>query len=861
MGNMPNLGSLLHSVSPLADESKQFPGMSNMMPHSHFNNPYTVGTPLGRTNEFENPMQQQPLDEPNIEVEVDTDTIKSNNSGPEIAHPTPRGHRHNVSETLQKGVEREYQLENAGLAEEQRIEDDLMNSRWAAPGEQSMDQHSFFPSESMNQSNRLQQHIFDEQQAHKENRLDEASDLETNPSIKDSRSPVDNYHHKAKHSTGSAFIPGHKSASSISKLNVTAKAFDPSMPSFSPTTFSFMPTNNFQPTFGGFSPRPAFPYTQNIPQSASHSAHSSGFNVAAPAFAPVPKPQEPLSPPSNFKFSSATFNVAAPVFNPGASFTLPSAEKPSPSSNRTKIFDNFDPSAIIPPAKASKAIPIVRPGENEENEPNNDQMEGRFGAQGREKRARRVESQGGEHSDAQELMFAMSPAAADSKRAAALVEDSDDVPADIAENRKRTEDEIIETILSAHGDESELEEGEIREDDTTVAKPFEFRNSEDAAAFSNAHPSVLGNEGVTHDQEKVEPEPAHPEPEVAGDENGSLDQEEQDTIVEDGDEGQESPVEEVSIEHKSSVLQPTAKPFEFVPSEPPARAVSPVVSPVQTPVSPPPKKQGLYASRYAVSEPDSPEPARKQSALTAGLKAAEQIDEPAAERVNSSDEEEIDAVMKQLNDGDSSVGVERLGTPPQPAHQETLDDAAPQLAPSNIARSNAPSPSLQGEQWQPQTAQKPTTEHMLPPPTLLAQRSPALNAQSPIRQLNTQPQDHISDWDDAISSGEDGELRQRPPFFETRVNNMVQTSIGDHLAPIERTLNMVLQSVAQNQPKALSARVEHSDADDEDDEEEGRHRSRSPWNKRDKLAERMKSTISEAVAAALATNNKPVEQE
>ncbi|KAF3480181.1 myosin class II heavy chain [Arthroderma uncinatum] len=870
MGNMPNLGSLLHSVSPLADESKQFPGMASMMGHSHFNNPYTVGTPLGRANEFENPMQQQPLplDESNMDMEADDDTIQSNNSGPEIAHPTPRGHRHNVSETLQKGVEREYQLENHGVDNGQRVEDDLMNSRWAAPGEQPMGQHSFFQSESINQSNRLQQHIFDEEQAHKGARHDEASDLETNPSIKDSRSPANDYHqgnnHEAKHSTGSAFIPGHKSTSSISKLNVAAKAFDPSIASFSSNNFSFMPNNNFQPSFGGFDPRPALP--PSVPQSISHSAHSSGFNVAAPAFAPVPKPQQPVSTPSNFKFSSATFNVAAPVFSPGASFNLPTTQKPSPSSTRTKIFDNFDPSAIIPPAKASKAIPIVRPGENENNEPSNDQMEGdasgRFGAQGREKRVRRVESQGGEHSDAQELMFAMSPAAADSKRTAAVVEDSD-VPTEIAENRKRTEDKIIETILSAPEESEELEEGEIREDNTTVAKPFEFKNSQDAADFSNAHPSVLGDDGVIHDREKVESEPAQG-PEAAVEEDGSVDQEEQDTIVEDGDQDdQESTVEEVTIEHKSSVLKPTAKPFEFVPSEPPVRSISPVVSPVQTPVSPPPKKQGLYASRYAVSV--SPEPTEKKSALTAGLKATGQAEQPPAENPNSSDEEEIDAVMKQLNDGDSNVGVERLGTPPpQPVFHDNLNDAVPQLAPSYASRSNAPSPSLRAEPWQPEFVQKETIDHMLPPSALLAQRSPALDAQSPIRQLNTQPQDHISDWDDAISSGEDEELRQRAPFFETHVKDIVQTSIGEHLAPVERILSGIQQSITlmgtQNLPqphKSLSARVEHSDADDEDDEEEGGHRSRSPWNKRDKLAEKIKSIVTDALAA----HHQPVQQE
>ncbi|EZF29695.1 hypothetical protein H101_06646, partial [Trichophyton interdigitale H6] len=860
IGNMPNLGSLLHSVSPILDESKQYPGMASMLPHSHFHNPYGVSTPQARMNEYENTMHHQPMDEPTVEMEEEADTtLQSIHSGPEIAHPTPRGHRHNVSETLQKGVERDYQMENPVLEDEPRVEDNLMNSRWAAPEQPMGQQHAYFPSESISQSSRLQQHIFNEQQAHKSHIEEEASDLETNPSIKDVRSPGDDYHtHQAKQSTGSTFIPGHKSTSSISKLNVAAKAFDPSISSFSPTNFSFMSNNTFQPTFSSFHPQPAF--NQDVPQSVSHSAHSSGFNVEAPAFAPIQKPQEPISTPSNFKFSSATFNVAAPVFNPGTSFTLPSSEqKPSPSGPRTKIFDNFDPAAIVPPTKASKAIPIVRPGDRtESNDQPDGDASGRFGAQGREKRARRVESHGGDHSDTtRELMFTMSPAAAaDSKRTATLVEDSDEVPPEIAANRKRTEEEIIETILSAHDDDlEEVEEGEIVEDKDDI-KQFEFKNKEDAAAFNAAHPSILADKKIVDDQENLESQPAQPE--VGADKEAAVDQEEQDTIVEgDDQEEHESPAENVADQPKTSVLKPTAKPFEFISSKPPVlKPISPVASPLQTPISKP-KKQGLYASRYAVSEPDSPEPVKNESALTASLKAAEQAEEvekdekPTAQGVNSSDEDEIDAVMQQLNDGDSSVGVERRESPSKPVFQaSSANNSASNLAQSQVSRSDAPSPCLLDEPpFEQESPEVPTYERTQPPSAPLVQRKAVVGGPPSIRQLNTQPQDHISDWDDAILSGDDLELRQRAPFFETHVKDIVRASMGDHLAPIERSLSAIQLSISQNPSyKPRSARVEHSDADDEDDEDDGDHRPRSPRNKHDKLAVRIKAIVSEALA-------------
>lgn len=216
---------------------------------------------------------------------------------PEVAAPTPRGHRHNISETLEREIrEAEYHLET-------QMEREL-----------------------------------DEEEAHEQNVAEEkkvaAKPLpETHiqpPTLPQSLAP-NKLLDRAK---------GHKS-----KLSVAAPEFK-----FNPSTsFTFTsPGTDSQPKASN----PLQPLSANINRPPGHSRKpSSGpnnYNVTAPVFQPT------LSmPTSDFSFS-------APTFQPGAG-AFSYAPPPPVSTMQSSIFGDFQIPEVVKPAPRSKAVAIVKP--------------------------------------------------------------------------------------------------------------------------------------------------------------------------------------------------------------------------------------------------------------------------------------------------------------------------------------------------------------------------------------------------------------------------------------------------------------------------------------------------------------------
>ncbi|KAK2782015.1 hypothetical protein FQN52_001239 [Onygenales sp. PD_12] len=875
--NLPNLNSLLPPVSPLtSDDAKQFPGTANLL--SNFNSGPLPTQSQQSQQEDSSQLISPLLDGSTIEIEADSDTIDS--SGPEIAHPTPRGHRHNVSETLQKGVESaEYHLEDSirrQLEEDDKQPtDDLMKSRWAVDDS----------TVGNNASKTLpQQRLFceqDEEEDEGDLPLD-GSDIDTNPSLSGSFSQgqfgdsAATSQHQVKASE-SSFTPRHRSRTSVSTLNVEAKEFDPSG-AFASNTFSFT-GNSFQPA------STSFPTTNSIfsPNMSTHSAaSSSGFNVTAPAFAPgSASKRDSISSNtnSNFKFSATSFNIDAPVFNPGRNFTSePAAFSGSDAAAATppksKIFSGFDSSSlIVKPARRSKAIPIVRPDENAQKPANErehvEDESGRIGRGfGREKRARR----GGSDGDMEAVFAVPGNALAENAESASL-----NVPAPTAsspsadgkenavpEEKVELEKEVeVQTAPAAVVEETTIAStattpvAAAPENLTPISKdtpvsqtaewsPYEFKNGFEAAAFNASFPL---SPGVYRVQQQAR-----------------TDAKEQDASV-------PTPAKEEAAEKpKSSVLKPTAPAFEFKPAIQ-AVAPAPVSAPAPAP-APPKKASGLEASRYAVSSPPSSPPvayrfSQASPAAPESVNPEEEETLPLSEvEANSSedadhdslDAQEIDAVMRVLNDK-PELGIERYTTP-QPQLQGI--SGAPHLAPSYTVRSNAPSPSVQGTQRLLADLPRLNSDfdgHMMASPQRSVLTGGA-SSLSPIRHLNNPDHDeHISDWDDAISSGEDIKLQHRSRFFDRHVNEIVGGILENRLDPLERTLSVIQQSIgllasrsvsqARSQQRGgLSAEVEDSDADDEDEEEDEmlRYRSRSPLNRRDRRVDKIKSAVLEALA-------------
>ncbi|KAJ5724377.1 hypothetical protein N7493_006105 [Penicillium malachiteum] len=798
-----NFSSMLSPVSPMHEQGVFHPGFNNEKD--------AFDDRFGTVNHEDGP----PFPTPQTPV---NDPSHFHASNVEIAHPTPRGHGHNLSETIERGLDNmahpEYHLNHPDHHIEEAEHDaghlnanhaSLLNSQWALgengshhqvnshaqqPHPFSQNHHSFYP----------------EHYAHEG--AHEGSDFDTNPSITgtpQTRGAIPNQGswHETKPSTGS--FRGHHSKLSTSSFNVEAKEFDPTASFGSPAApfannaFKFGEMN--QPGFG-FTPGASFGSgTMNGP--VHHNANQESK--------------------SSFKFSAASFNVEAPVFNPSASLNSNASSQPSES--RTKIFGDIDIAEISKPAKKNKAIPIVRPDENEMQEENNDNQlydtEGRPVPTDRHKRARK----GVGHSDG-EARYSISthplgesgnaqasnnlPSAAEGKENA--------FPGDSAESKR------IERLGTPHSEADTWTLFDVQREGGGVAR---------SNTASPAH----------HQQEPIEESTLE----------NSLHEEERPA----GHSSQES-------KDKNTMLSATAKPFEFKPavsSFTPTRVdPSSFAEKKAEPKSVEKQQTGLMASRFATETPVKSQPPLHQSRRSEELTAEQKLEFYRESAEDSPDDDELNAIMDALNESGSDVGIERQVTPLPSRHISDSVGGPTKERPFGSAegRSEAPSPSPGGGQrtYKLEIPKLGSDIDAQSNATFSPQKSLISRIHSPVRQLITE-NDHVSDWDDMISSGEDEKFFNRNRFFDRRINDLVGSAIDDRLGPMERALAVIQTSVAsiasgtasRRVLRSTSAELEDSDADDEDDGEEHEDpvRERSPHHMRDRKLEMLKNVVMEAL--------------
>ncbi|KXG46878.1 uncharacterized protein PGRI_036240 [Penicillium griseofulvum] len=842
-GAMGNFSSMLSPVSPLHDQGSFHAGIKDKGVFDA---------------QFGHGMHQEglPYQTPQTPVNGHPDHFHASNV--ELAQPTPRGHGHNLSETLQRGLDQmthtDYHLEDSI---DRQLEDDyrdgnnptglnasMLKSRWGLPENEHHPPHSFA------QHQLPHQFYGDQYQQHNGN---DASDLDTNPSVAGTPQTRQGPWHEAQ-TSGHSYRPGHQEQLSITSLNVAAKEFDP--------TASF----NSQPV----------PFGNDPFQFGGLGEQGFGF-VPPPAFTPGSSMNGPMGPKQNhnangsgaFKFSAASFNVDAPVFNPNASVNLssnPTSEQPPAS--RTKIFGDIDISEITTPDKKSKAIPIVRPDEVEEENNKKEQAveddtSGRPVPTDRHKRARR----GVGHAEG-EARYSISTnplgEAGNAQASSALHA--------VAEGK--------ENAMPKENNPTERTGTPVSEADTWTLFDVK-REAEDGSQAGSPIRAMASKDIVIEEREPREP--------AVGD-NTSV------TVsksVEHAPHGSKSSI-------KSTRLSANAQPFEFKPAvtefvpttvqpssfaEPkPLEAngtdKQPIGTPVKSPAGSKPIKAGLMASRFAAASPPkttiSPDhraelEANTPSRVETGFltRKSKHYDDPWDSESDSPNDEELNAVMQQLNDDDADVGIERQmtpyhmihATPFQPRHDHLTESMGgptkEQRFGSAEARSEAPSPSPGGV---------PKTYKLSIPKlgsdidgnsnaTFSPQKSLISRLQSPVRHLITE-NDHVSDWDDMISAGEDEKFMNRNRFFDRRINDLVGSAIDERLGPMERALAVIQQSVASIATdtasrkvfRSTSAEMEDSDADDEDDDgEEALVRERSPHNMRERKLEMLKNVVMEAL--------------
>lgn len=109
----------------------------------------------------------------------------------------------------------------------------------------------------------------------------------------------------------------------------------------------------------------------------------------------------------------------------------------------------------------------------------------------------------------------------------------------------------------------------------------------------------------------------------------------------------------------------------------------------------------------------------------------------------------------------------------------------------------------------------------------------------------------ISEWDKAFSSSNEARIRGRKGFFDARVNDVVGNVLQERLAPLERTLlaiqesvvTMSKQSSCQAERPRSSDNADTSDADDEEDVESNQSRAKSPVRLRN--SDKLKALIAQ----------------
>ena len=712
-GNMPNLSSILSSASALNSRSYTFPQADDSF-EGQFD-------PAGI--DGEDPSLQSPPSFSENEPQVPAPPSGFHNV--ELAHPTPRGHGYNLSETLQKGLDEAQQQGESSGNNNLESAIGLMSSRWAVPDYDS-DHHRRSHGSGFPQSDQRLDFFHDKSTSdnHGENSLLETTDIGINSSL--SGTPRRSWRTMAR--TAGSQGGKHQSRLSVSSLNVEAKEFNP-------VDFSFQPSG-----------------LQGLrPAEMSMSTFSSAHNPSASVSRPLKEQNMPRQ--GTFKFSSASFNVDAPVFNPSSSFN--STDTGGEGASRIKIFDNIDLSQLSRPSKKSSAIPIVRPDDAghvslERGHPGkrNDQED----PSGRHKRTRRDEG--------------------DTKL---------NMPVSM----------LVET--------SNLSQASPGSNNTSLP------SAEDK---ENRAPTVVPS-GSAADENEI-PMPVH---------SGRQTKRFQ------------------SLASKSSTWLSEQQQQQQATT---ARRAAPLQEKENEEL---PGKTGREA---------------KQSESSAGFVDSTH---PEGDSVSETDEGEIEAIMDQLN-GDSDIGVQREDSP-------DLDDKKPGTASGRHFASEEstqhPSPR---HAWAPNTAAEPGAFGSADGSRAAwsPQKNLANGIQSSVQQLIFD-NGHISDWGDMISPSEDEKLAAKSKFLGRRVDDLDvggSRILEERLISLERTLGIIQQSMATMITKAANRKGSRTlslgnedteaDADDEEEEEEegsGRFSSRgkSSLDRNDRKFDRLKSVVTEALAA------------
>ncbi|MCJ1384371.1 hypothetical protein MMC17_007487 [Xylographa soralifera] len=784
-------------------------------------------------------------------------------SQPEIASPLPQGHRHNLSESLQKEIDNaEYHLEES--IRRQLDEDDEISLQSTVNDDSPMYATDPQKMTSVNGIKSVKQ------------KRSLTSDLDTNPSVSGSPTLRST---EAQRRDSASMRSTHVSKPSTSKLNVNARefVFDPQKSS-APKMFSFL--GNSEPSAAADSTANEVLQTQ---QKQNEVVSHSRLNVAAPAFMPSVSKNVRI-PSKEFSFSSSlpSLKPDAPIFQPNRGQSLGSeSDRSGLESQLPRIFGKLDFSEAVKSAKKSKAIPIVQPDMTHLNDNCDSDFqeddEGRITqGDGRQKRMRRADDDGDSvpvfATPSQDAVLNL-VSVVDTKQQdddAANLEALDDLhPKNdtLASPAEKATDQLKELLnsLDASGASSTLGEHSSICEVEKESESFEFNDALDAVSFNLARPrsSTPVRSGIK--QDGTSDQFPHRNNTTASNAGSST-----------TENGQN--VEEISL---TATIQPSEwnadtamyqSDIDSKPSVPEMKAVG----------------GGLTASRYApwAESPEIVSPPREKS-LSQKDDFSSSARSSSVERYIRDDNidlepsfQEIDAVMKHLNE-DSEAGVERLKTTEMDRSQAQSHSRSATRSPLPVRHgssgtdhhlyalnqhkipSSSPNRLQQPFQYLPQRSYGSSESAAAELVARSARYSPSykpakldsMALDSPVHRLNNSTHLPVSDWDDVISSTEEAKFQSRSNFFDHRINDLVGAVVREQLKPIEKNISEMSNSVAQlidrstsgRNPRSASAEIKDSDADDEDDDGNfTQTRAISPLKER--RYEKLKASLLESVA-------------
>lgn len=766
----------------------------------------------------------------------------------EIVNPVPRGHRQNLSETLQKGV-------------------DEAESRLVMPaiGTNGIKENSGLNTGDRNDGGEEPPMLANILQSAGKDLILEDSDLDTNPSIACTPKPLG-----AVHTDSSQ---GHSSKHSLSKMNANAPEFvyNP-VQSLPAEIFAFASDQQgVQPTLdhhtGTSLTRDRMSEKPNI---------NSILNSAAPAFTPASS-FKPPNPSRVFSFSSN-----GPSFkpeNPGSGLlamngTLTGGGAMSEFPVSQKIFGNINLSDIVKPVKKSRAIPIVRPKQYDRSyDQDSDGQEDESGritqADGRQKRIRHDNGE----SDQQPLFanptsrMHSSQELDQSLRPNPLTDTASIAKGDsLAHETTTTRPEEFINGITTSEESDHVVKPDFVNMDSKIWEPFPFDNVDDAASFNAARSALTSPED--NSAKKSNSFPPIPDTEIDATSSAtqgvfapfiSPDDLEPDFISVIRNVQQDSlPVSLDSIESSRSPCGA-------------GNAASPSLS----------SPNQVLLEETVLDRPSSAtitnhdRPAKSRDFEPLGVTENGQHDtQPELAPVDGatyleSSYDEIDAVMKHLNKEDSDIGVERNAgswqykSPIKTSVGHVNDqDRLEQFPLTADVREDAPSP----DPNRTHESNPPLKDSDFPSTTLVGIReqntchSPSYmlsntssNHGFSVQRLNRSKDLPISDWDDALSSSDEIKFRSKINFFDHRINDLVGGVVQQRLQPLENVLVNIQDLLAASSSKpsvkriwrSASAEVETSDADDEDDSQGSHSKVKSPG--KDRTYDKLKNIFTEMI--------------